>query len=68
MKTHERKDKVGKNTVLSLRYFSGAATLIGYKRYLQMNIHERITVRAFYCGNTYPSLCIKGLIEFNNAA
>jgi hypothetical protein len=63
----DRKDKTGKHTVMNLEYFSGAVNIMLQKKYINMNIHEKITVRTFYCGNTYPSIMIKEQIEFDNA-
>lgn len=67
MKANNRKDNKGRNTALRLEYFSGFFALELHKKYLDMNIHERIIVRSSFCGNTFPSLCIKDLISFNNA-
>ena len=66
MKANNRKDHKGRNTVLRLQYFWNAFIYSYNKDYLNMNIHEKIAVRTFYCGNTAPSLMIKHLIEFNN--
>lgn len=58
--TKHRKDHYGRNTVLSLRYSS-----VGFacdKDYLDMNIHERISVRAGMCGFYYPTACVKNRI------
>ena len=61
-----RPDKAGRNTILSLDYYSGFCLLSGSKKYLDMNIHERITMRTAYCGRVFPSICIMDLIKFNN--
>jgi len=61
-----RKDQTGKNNALKLQYSSGFFLLSYNKDYLDMNIHEKITMRASYCGNTAPSLMIKRLIKFNS--
>ena len=61
----ERKDTQGHNTILSLEYFRGFNEMLQKKHYLNMNIHERIAVRASYCGVVPPSVCIGDLIEFN---
>ena len=67
MKENNRKDYKGRNTALRLEYFDGFFLLEMNKKYLEMNIHERITIRSAYTGNVFPSLCIKDLISFNNA-
>jgi hypothetical protein len=61
----KRKDQTGKNTCLKLEYFWNAFTYYYNKDYKDMNIHEKLAVRTFYCGNTAPSLMIKQLIRFN---
>lgn len=60
-----RKDAQGRNTVLSLQYFRDFFRLQMKKRYEQMNIHERITIRASYCGVVYPSICVMEDIRDN---
>jgi hypothetical protein len=67
MKTINRKDKTGRNNLMHLRYFDGFCNLFLSKHYLQMNIHEKITMRSSYCGNEFPSVMIKELIAFNNS-
>lgn len=61
----KRKDKQGRNTSLKLKYYLGFFTLQYNKTYLSMTIHEKIVIRASYCGNTAPSLMIKKLIKRN---
>jgi hypothetical protein len=60
-----RKDAEGRNTTLKLQYFWNAFTYLYKKDYKDMSIHEKLSVRSFYCGNTAPSLMIKQLIKFN---
>lgn len=61
----KRKDQTGRNTASKLEYYWGFFTLNYNKDYQNMNIHEKITIRSSYCGNTAPSLMIKQLIRFN---
>lgn len=61
-----RKDHTGRNTVNKLGYYGNFFVIELKKDYKEMNINERIMVRTSYCGNTYPSLCIRELIGFNN--
>lgn len=58
----ERKDKIGKNTVEILKYYTDFYTF-SLKGYLNCNIHEKITIRSAYCGNTYPSLIIMEIVR-----
>jgi len=62
--TIKRKDHVGRNNVLNLRYFDGFFLLTHGKNYLNMNIHEKIVVRTSYCGKIFPSICIMDLLKF----
>ena len=61
-----RKDATGRNTILNLEYFSGFF-ILSYKKYSDMNIHEKIITRTAYCGNANPSICIRDLIKFQQA-
>jgi hypothetical protein len=58
-----RKDAKGRNTVERLEYFSGAYSIME-KLYSNMNIHEKIITRTWYCGINHPSYMIKEFIEF----
>ena len=50
----KRKDQLGRNTILSLKYFSGAFYYLD-RGYSSLNIHEKITVRTIFCGKNHPS-------------
>ena len=66
METIVRNDKKGRNSVEKLQYYNGAFNLIA-QGYASLNIHEKITVRSYYCGVEYPSVMVKealNLIEF----
>ena len=58
----KRKDQLGRNTILSLKYFSGAFYYLD-RGYSNLNIHEKITVRTIFCGNEHPSIVLASYIN-----
>lgn len=61
--THIRKDQQGRHTAFSLEYWKGFSDML-HKGYANLNIHERISVRASFCGKEYPSLMIQEQLRF----
>ena len=58
----KRKDQTGRNTVVRLKYYSGAFKLLD-RGYHNLNIHGKITVRAVFCGNEKPSFILNQYIN-----
>ena len=58
----KRKDQIGRNTVISLKHYTGAFKLLG-RGYNNLNIHEKITVRTVFCGNEKPSFVLNEYIN-----
>lgn len=58
----KRKDKLGRNTVNKLRYYRGAFYYLN-RGYKNLNIHEKITVRAVFCGCEHPSVVLASYIN-----
>ncbi len=58
-----RRDQQGRNTAFSLEYWKGFSDML-HKGYNNLNIHERISVRASFCGKEYPSVMIMEQLKF----
>lgn len=57
----QRKDTQGRNTVLSLQYYTGFASL---GKYDTLNIHQKIMLRTSFCGCECPNIMIAEQIKF----
>ena len=58
----KRKDQIGRNTVIHLKYYTGAFKLLR-RGYESLNIHEKITVRSIFCGSEKPSFILNQYIN-----